>query len=250
MNRDKYSFVAHRDLPIMNPIGGAAVDHLIDLAALPRGGRVLDIGAGWCELARRLVERYGVSADCVERSALLCEGARERAKTRAPGGRLRIHQEDAAAFAATLPPGAYDMTICTGSTHALGGLDATAARLAALTRAGGLVLVGEGYWRTPPSDAYLRESGIGRDEFGSFAGALDRISAAGLRPVFATGASEQDWDRYEWSHARAIEEYCESHPGDPDAPAMLERSRAWRRAYVRGGREHLGFAVLLCRRVS
>jgi ubiquinone/menaquinone biosynthesis C-methylase UbiE len=250
MNRDKYSFVAHRDLPVMNPIGGATVDHIIDIAALPRGGRVLDVGAGWCEFAMRLVERYGVSADCVERSAMLCEGARGRAKTRAPGGLLRIHQEDAAAFIATLSEASYDLTICTGSTHALGGLDTAAAKLTALTRYGGLVLLGEGYWRTPPSEAYLRASGIERGEFGAFAETLDRIAAVALRPLFVTSASEQEWDRYEWAHARAIESYCESQPDDPDAPRMLERSRGWRRAYVLGGRDHLGFMVALCRRVS
>ena len=42
------------------------------------------------------------------------------------------------------------------------------------------------------------------------------------------------------SHVRA-------NPHDPDAQAMLERIRPWREAYLRWGRDTLGFGLYLFR---
>jgi hypothetical protein len=68
---------------------------------------------------------------------------------------------------------------------------------------------------------------------------------AGLIPMHASTASMDEWDDYEWKYCRAIERYAREQPEDPDIPAMLERSRRWRDAYLRWGRDSLGFAVYL-----
>ena len=49
----------------------------------------------------------------------------------------------------------------------------------------------------------------------------------------------------EWKYCRSIERYAREQPEDPDVPQMLERVRRWRDAYLRWGRETLGFAVYL-----
>ena len=63
----------------------------------------------------------------------------------------------------------------------------------------------------------------------------------------AAVSSDDDWDRYEWLHCRAVEVYCKEHPDDPDSPAMLERIRGWRDLYLKWGRDTLGFGVYLFR---
>jgi hypothetical protein len=68
---------------------------------------------------------------------------------------------------------------------------------------------------------------------------------AGLVPMHAATASPDEWDEYEWKYNRSIERYVRQQPDDPDAKAMLDRSRRWRDAYLRWGRDTLGFAVYL-----
>jgi hypothetical protein len=63
--------------------------------------------------------------------------------------------------------------------------------------------------------------------------------------MHATTASLDEWDEYEWKYSRAIERYLREQPDDPDAKAMRERSRRWRDAYLKWGRDVLGFAVYL-----
>jgi hypothetical protein len=68
---------------------------------------------------------------------------------------------------------------------------------------------------------------------------------AGLIPMHATTATSDEWDEYEWKYCRSIERYAREQPNDPDVPEMLEQIRRWRDAYLRWGRDTLGFAVYL-----
>ena len=67
---------------------------------------------------------------------------------------------------------------------------------------------------------------------------------AGLIPMHATTASQDEWDEYEWKYCRSIERYAREQPDDPDVPAMLERIRRWRDGYLRWGRDTLGLRAL------
>jgi len=243
-----YTSIAHAGLAFMNPMSERAVASLIDLLNLPRGGNIVDFGAGTCELPIRLVERFGVLAECVELSPEIAASARARAASRLASGGLTVHEGDAGHFKGTIPPGAFDLSICVGSSHALGGYAHAVRTLARLTREGGFVLLGEGYWKKTPAPEYLASTGITADEFTPLAGLAEIASAEGLTPLWVTAASEQDWDDYEWAHARNVERFARERPGDPDAIAFLRRSRDWRAAYLRHGRDTLGFAFVLARR--
>jgi hypothetical protein len=75
-----------------------------------------------------------------------------------------------------------------------------------------------------------------------------RVEAAGLAPVGLIAASDDDWDRYESLHWRAVEEWLEENPGDPDASEIRDRHRANRDAYLRLQRRLLGWAMFVARR--
>ena len=56
------------------------------------------------------------------------------------------------------------------------------------------------------------------------------------------------WDTYEAMYLAGVERHALAHPEDPEAPAMLERIRAWNQTYHRYGRHELGFGVYLMRK--
>ncbi len=244
---DLYTFIAHRTLPFANPFGEASIARLIDLLDLPPAAAVADFGAGSCELPIRLAERYQAQVAAVELSPRMAALARDRINARLvsrglPGG-VTVHEGDAGAFRATMQPAAFDLTICIGSTHALGGYEKTLTVLKRLTRPGGRVLIGEGFWARPPSPDFLAATGIAAAEFATHAHNLDLATDGGLSPHWSITASEREWDEYEWAHQRSIESFAAANP---DFPAeLLARSRAWRRAYWRWGRDTLGFGLYL-----
>ncbi len=243
-----YTHIGHTNLSFMNPLGERAVASLLEILALPKGGNVADFGAGKCELAIRLVQRFGVHAECVELSPVLAADARSRAASRLPHGGLTVHEGDAGHFKGTIPPESFDLTVCMGSSHALGGFAQAAKTLARLTRPGGWVLMGEGFWKQPPPAAYLSMTGIGPGEFATLGETVGVLTAEGLAPAWVTTPSTQDFDDYEWAHARAIEAHALANPANPEAAGLLTRSRAWRGAYLAHGRATLGFALILARK--
>jgi SAM-dependent methyltransferase len=83
--------------------------------------------------------------------------------------------------------------------------------------------------------------GASADEMADFPGLMRAAEGAGLTPLYASVASPADWDRYEW---RLILN-CE-RSGHPDLRERAAAARA--RVSMPGGRETLGFALVLLRR--
>ncbi|MFY9579759.1 MAG: hypothetical protein WAQ33_10570, partial [Gaiellaceae bacterium] len=71
---------------------------------------------------------------------------------------------------------------------------------------------------------------------------------AGLTPDTLIASSEDDWDRYESLHWRALEEWLAANPDDPDAPEIRQRHETNRDHYLRWGRELLGWAIFAARK--
>ncbi len=242
MNRDEVSAITHGDLAWHNPIDDAKADAALGLLELAPGDRVLDVGCGQGELLVRLAERYGVAGVGVDLSEPAIAAARAKAAARVPDARLELVVGDAHELAG----GEHALVACIGSMHAIGGFGA----LAAFAAPGGWVLVGDGYWRREPGEEYLAAlGGASPDELPDYAGLLRAAAAAGLRPVHASVASDDDWDRYEWQLVFNGERYVAEHPGEPGADvvrAWVDRARE--RLLVPGGRDTLGFALVLLRR--
>ena len=57
-----------------------------------------------------------------------------------------------------------------------------------------------------------------------------------------------DFDRYEALQWRATEAWVRANPDDPDRNTVLERNRQARDAYLRWGRDTLGWALYLFKR--
>ncbi|MGG1676046.1 SAM-dependent methyltransferase [Neobacillus sp. NRS-1170] len=248
MDRNKFSAIAHRDHAFYNPMSEEKIKKMLGMASLKPQDKVIDIGAGRCELLIRLVENYQVSGTAVELYAGAIEEAKRRASSRIPEGSIEFIVDDAGAAVEKCESGSYDLGICIGSTHALGGLESTLETMKRLVRKNGFLLIGEGYWKQTPSAEYLAAlGGAEESELRSHAENVKAGEELGLVPLWSYVASEEDWDEYEWLYSMSIENYCLENPEDPDYDAMLERIRAWRRTYLTWGRDTLGFGLYLFR---
>jgi SAM-dependent methyltransferase len=245
MDRWKFFDVCHRDHAVCNPLSLAKLDELVTLVDLTPGARVLDIACGKAELLLRLAERYGVRGDGVDLSPYCVREAREKARARVADAALTFHEQDGGTFEA--PPGSYDLAMCVGASWTFGGHRGTLRALSRFVRAGGLVVAGEPYWRATPDPAYLTASGIEAGMFATLAGNVDIAVDEGLVPLYTLVSNEDDWDRYEALQWRAAERYAVANPDDPDAVEIVRRQRDARDAYLRWGRDTLGWAVYLFR---
>ncbi|MEO6928521.1 MAG: methyltransferase domain-containing protein [Casimicrobiaceae bacterium] len=243
MNLQKFSAIAHRDHDYCNPMSATKVERLLDLLPLAEASRVLDLGCGRAELSLRIIERFGSQVVAIDNSSLMLDAARERAQWTGALGRLHLDNIDIRNFAAD--PETFQLTVYLGAGGIDGGIGGVCRKLKTWTQPGGYVLIGEGYWKRKAPSEYLAVLGGNEFEYLDHRGNVQAGIDAGLVPMHAVVASDDEWDEYEWKYARSIERYVREQPDDADAVAMLDRIRRWRDAYLRWGRDTLGFGAYL-----
>jgi cyclopropane fatty-acyl-phospholipid synthase-like methyltransferase len=241
------SAIAHDGLAFQSPLDENRVQALVERLPLAPGDRVVDLGCGTAELLIRLVERHAVRAVGIDLSPYFLAEGRAQAARRIPDGHLELREEDAAR--ADLERGAFALAVCVGAGAIFGDTGETLRALAALVPRGGLVLLGEGYWRRAPSPAYLAALGAEPDELTSLQGTAAAGVAQGLELVELLESTEADWERYERRWAENGRRWATDHPDHPDREELLAWIENGRRRFERlGGRETLGFALFLLRK--
>lgn len=245
MDTWKYFGITHADHVVCNPMGVERIDELVGLLGLAPGARAWEAACGKGELLVRLAERYGIAGVGVDTSPYELRVARDQAAAREPAADLVFVEGDAAAHAPE--PGIADLAVCLGASWIWGGHRGTLRALRAAARPGGLILVGEPFWKKDPDPAYLVAAGLRADEFATLHGNAAIGAEEGLTLLYVLPSSDADWDRYEMLQLRAAERYAVAHPDDPDVPELLECTRAGTDAYLRWGRETLGWAIYLFR---
>ena len=228
-----------------NPISVAKMERVFDLLDLPQGARALDVGCGKGELLIRLVERSGVTAVGIDPSPVL-QMARESAAARVPDADLTWH--DAKCEDVELEPASFDLTACIGAHHAFGTLGDMLSALHDLTRPGGFVLVGDGFWAEEPTPEYFRALGVSAFEQNDHVGNIQAAIACGLRPLYSTISSRDEWDEFEWLYRYAMEQHRHEHGFSPEQEEQLGFRHRFLMAQLRWGRDMMGFALYLFRR--
>jgi len=247
MDYKKFSHIAHSTHTLYNPLSLQKLDHALALVPLTADSRVVDFGAGRCEVLIRLVERCDCSALAVENDQTFVDLARREAALRIPGKRLRIACQEAARFLDANPACNFDLALCIGATHAFGTYRDTLERLRTCVRPGGWLLVAECYWKQQPAAAYLRFLECEESVYATHEGNIQTAEELGLVPLWASVASDDEWDEYEWRYRMNVENYVVDHPDDPDRDALLDRIRSWNHTYLSLGRATLGFGLYLFR---
>ena len=243
-HRRKATTIGHSDHVFLSPLSNSKADWLIDLLDLSPHARVLDIACGKAGFLRRLLKRRptveGVGVDI---NAEFLASAARGAASDGVADRLTLVEQPAEQFLtqATL----FDAVLCFGGSQAVGGFDALGLAARWALPPGGLILVGEGYWRTAPSPAYLAVLGATVDELTDHPGLAVRLRAAGFEILATSTANFDEWDEYEGLYCRAKTRWALSNFDDPDAANILEDARKWHDAYLRWGRDTLGFGWYL-----
>jgi SAM-dependent methyltransferase len=247
MDMWKFYDITHREHVICNPTSEEKLGRLVELLRLPADARVVDIACGKGELLTRLAEAYGVRCVGIDLSPFFVAAAERRLKARAPGSQVVVLQMNGADFEPD-EPHSFTVASCIGASWVYGGHAGTMDALARMVVPGGWVIVGEPCWLREPSEEYLQASGHAREAFGTHAGNVEVGEQRGLDLVHTLVSNKDDWDRYEGLQWYAAAEYARSHPDDPDVPELLRQVAKERAAYLRWGRDTVGWAIYVFRR--
>ena len=242
----KFYDITHREHVICNPTSQEKLEQLIDLLGLPTDAQALDIACGKGEFLIRLAEAYGARGMGIDISPFYIAEAERKLKSRATSAGIVFRQMNGADFRPD-EPNSFDLASCIGASWVFGGYNATLDALISMVKPGGWVIAGEPYWVQEPFKDYLEASGIAREDFGSHFSNAEAGKQRGLDLVHTIVSNKDDWDRYEGLQWYATAEYARTHPDDPDLKQLVERVAKERAAYLRWGRDILGWAIYMFR---
>ena len=224
----KYFSVIHEYHEICNPMSTAKLDELIELLRLNPRDNVLDIACGKGEILARLAERYEISGVGVDISPYFVADTERRLKKRVPGAQMEILNMNAADYS---PNKLFDIAMCIGASWVYQGHRETLSTLKAMTKPGGLILVGEPFWIKEPDEAYLAAENFTPDMFGTHYENVIVGEDQGLFPLYTLVSNQDDWDRYETLKWYAAEKYAGENPDDNDVKEILDQIALARRNY-------------------
>jgi len=238
----KYYDITHSMHLVCNPMVKEKLYRLCGLLPLGKGSRVLDIACGKGEFLVVLAELHGVSGVGVDLSPYVIRDCERKKSERVPEADLVFIEMDGAEYSPEEGE-KYHMASCLGASWVYGGHRGTLQALSEMTTPGGLVVVGEPFWRREPSDSYLEAQNMKREDYSSHVGNVRIGEELGLRCVYTLVSNEDDWDHYETLQWLSAEKYVAKNPDDPDNEEILSRVLRNKNAYLDEGRSTLGWAI-------
>jgi SAM-dependent methyltransferase len=233
--------VAERDHELQNPTSREKILLLGEYLRLTSESRVLDVACGKGGPASLLAEAYRCRISGIEIRSAFAREARDRAAARGLASLIDVRTADAATV--RLEPDAFDAALCLGATFVWGTIADAASALRPCVRTGGFAAIGEAFWRQWPLP-----DGVDLEEFVSLGDTVARFERAGFAVTGLIAASDDDWDRYESLHWRAIEEWLTENPDHPEREGIRAQHERFRADYFRYRRALLGWAIFVGRK--
>jgi SAM-dependent methyltransferase len=230
---------AHR---IHNPITPEKLATLGAALRLEPGARVLDLGSGSGEMLCTWARDHGVTGTGVDLSELFTEQARLRAEEVGVSHQLKFIHDDAAGYVSDAK---VDVAACLGATWIGGGVAGTIELLARSLRTGGIILIGEPYWRQlPPTEDVAKECHAEAiSEFLVLPELLASFGHLGYDVVEMVLADQDGWDRYEAAKWLTMRRWLEANPADELAKEVRDQLTSEPARYAAYTREYLGWGV-------
>lgn len=214
---------------------------------LRSGQTMLDLACGKGETLATWAREHGIHGTGVDLSSVFVRAARERAWELGVSGAVTFIQADASGYVAERP---VDIASCCGATWIGGGVPGTIELLERSLKPGGLVLIGEPFWRRrPPDEAAVRGSmAQSIEDFAVLPRLVEQFVALGWDVVEMVLADQDSWDRYVAAQWMTMRRFIDEHPDDELTPRFRAELDTGPARYVRYQREYLGWGVFVLQR--
>ncbi|MFI9615791.1 SAM-dependent methyltransferase [Streptomyces sp. NPDC052023] len=208
------------------------------------GTRMLDLASGKGEMLCTWARDHGVSGTGVDISTVFLDAARERAAELGVADRVDFVHADASGHVADEPVG---IAACIGATWIGSGVAGTVELLRRSLAPGGMMLIGEPYWRREPEDQTVVEGChmARKDDLLTLPELLKQFGDLGCDVVEMVLADQDSWDRYVAAQWLNIRRWLDANPDDELADGMREELTAAPVQHVRYQREYLGWGVFV-----
>jgi ubiquinone/menaquinone biosynthesis C-methylase UbiE len=242
MDKNKFAAIAHTELKYVSPLRSVMVEEVTELLHLEPGKRIIDVGCAKAEILIRMADMCQLVAVGVDTTPQFLKTAQEEIASRVPAADITLFETPIKEY--KVEPESFDGAMCVNSSNLYDDDFETAmAEITKLAVPGGMVLMGDYYWRTEP-DKRIQSVKTQLD----YQSAIQAGIKQGLIPLYTTVCTQIDLDRYTWLQSYSVEQYAFDNPDDSDVPALLERNRQLRDEYINYGRDALGFGLFLFRK--
>jgi len=206
------------------------------------GTRVLDLGCGSGEMLCTWARDHGITGAGVDMSALFAEQARLRAIELGVADKVKFIHADAAGYVSQEKT---DVAACVGATWIGGGVSGTIDLLARSLNKGGIILIGEPYWRQlpPTEDAAKGCLAHATSDFLLLPQLVASFGKLGYDVVEMVLANQDGWDRYEATKWLTMRRWLETNPNDEMAKEVRNALTSEPERYTTYSREYLGWGV-------
>ena len=227
---------------VHNPYSTEKLAVLGQALRISPGTTVLDLASGTGEMLCQWARDHGITGTGVDISTVFVQAAKERAVELGVAGQVSFLHGNAAGHVAPEP---VDIAACLGATWIGGGVPGTIDLLRQSLRPGGILLIGEPFWRKdPPDEATVRGChATSREQYRDLPGLVELFGDCGLDLVEMVLADEECWDRYvaaQWFNVRT---WLDANPDDVLAGAMRAELTKAPLQHVRYQRPYLGWGV-------
>ena len=230
---------AHR---IHNPITPEKLATLGAALRLEAGARVLDLGSGSGEMLCTWARDHGVTGTGIDMSPLFTEQAKRRAEELGIAHQVQFIHGDAAGYVSDEK---VSVAACVGATWIGGGVAGTIALLAQSLCSGGIILVGEPYWRQLPPTEEVAKGCLAHSiaDFLMLPELLASFDHLGYDVVEMVLADQDGWDRYEAAKWLTMRRWLEANPDDEFVKEVRAALTSEPVRYAAYTREYLGWGV-------
>lgn len=230
---------AHR---IHNPFTAEKLATLGAALRLETGTRVLDLGSGSGEMLCTWARDYGIVGTGIDMSQLFSEQAKLRAEELEVSHQVTFIHGDATGYVSDDKAG---VAACVGATWIAGGVAGTIELLARSLCPGGIILIGEPYWRRLPPTEDVAKGCLAHSisDFLMLPELLESFAHLDCDVIEMVLADQDGWDRYEAAKWFTMRRWLEANPDDELAGDVRAKLTSEPMRYATYTREYLGWGV-------